>query len=483
MLLSKRKVIFYIFLALADAISLLLNVDFMYLVALNLWIVSMIYAIDQLKNRSLYFIFLISFFTFLMGGHFCYEYLGMEIKYYFGDEYYFHSNLCLAISLLFILMGVFFSEHAVFRKKTSAENIRNNMTAVREDSYELCQDVVIRKSSLYLFLGTYIFWIYTIVDKISFVLANSYKAYYTEYESSAPFVVKAIAAMTPYFFYLFLATLPSKKECRFPILLYGLYAILSLLTGRRSNFMIAVLFILLYVIFRHYRNKEEEWIKKKYVILGLMCIPLLAIFLQARSFLREGNAVNQSWKELFFGFFQQQGFSSSIIRLEKYYESSLRSDAFYSLFGIVKTFRTNSIIKLIFNPQYDFSYLHNSVEFATRGNSLSNALSYKVLWSYLSGTGLGTCYIAELYHDFGYIGIFIGNFIYGSIMFIINKIWNQPYKHTAWGIAIGFSMVESFIKAPRWNFDIIFQYFLDLGMWMAFLAVFIMTALLRMRHK
>ena len=68
-------------------------------------------------------------------------------------------------------------------------------------------------------------------------------------------------------------------------------------------------------------------------------------------------------------------------------------------------------------------------------------------------------------------------------MTIINKIWSQPYKHTAWGIAIGFSMVESFIKAPRWNFDIIFQYFLDLGMWMAFLAVFIMTALLRMRHK
>lgn len=298
-------------------------------------------------------------------------------------------------------------------------------------------------------------------------------------------ILRRTVGAGPHFFRLIsdnLRSITSKKECKLPISLYLLYAVLSLLTGRRSNFMIGILFILLYFIFRHYRNKEECWIKKKHIVFIFITIPILAVFLQARSFLREGFAVDQSWKELFFGFFQQQGFSSSIIRLEKFYENDLRQNAFYSFFGIVKTFRTNSIIKLIFNPQYNFSYLHNSVEFAKNGNSLSNALSYKVLWSYLSGTGVGTCYIAELYHDFGYIGVAIGNFIYGYIMSVINKVWNKSKRHTVWGIAIGFSMVESFIKAPRWNFDIIFQYFLDLGMWMAFISVFILSMLLRRKY-
>ena len=45
-------------------------------------------------------------------------------------------------------------------------------------------------------------------------------------------------------------------------------------------------------------------------------------------------------------------------------------------------------------------------------------------------------------------------------------------------MAVGFAMVEAFIKAPRWNYDIFVAYFLDLGMWMAFGSVFIVYKLL-----
>ena len=122
--------------------------------------------------------------------------------------------------------------------------------------------------------------------------------------------------------------------------------------------------------------------------------------------------------------------------------------------------------------------MHNSVDFAIKGNSLSNALSYKVLWSYLSGSGVGTCYIAELFHDFGYIGVAIGSIIYGYVMQKINRIWNSCHNNI-WIVAVGFAMVEAFIKAPRWNYDIFVAYFLDLGMWMAFGSILILKLLCR----
>lgn len=85
---------------------------------------------------------------------------------------------------------------------------------------------------------------------------------------------------------------------------------------------------------------------------------------------------------------------------------------------------------------------------------------------------MGTCYVAELFHDFGYVGVAIGNFVYGCVMTSIGKIWNKVKTYNVWITAIGFAMVESFIKAPRWNYDIFVAYFLDLGMWMSFIAVY-----------
>ena len=84
------------------SISIVLGIDPTYLSALIIWLFSMLYVFLDLRRRSLYLMFLISYFVFLLGGHFCYEYFGMEIKYYFGEEFYFHSNLCLLESLVFV---------------------------------------------------------------------------------------------------------------------------------------------------------------------------------------------------------------------------------------------------------------------------------------------------------------------------------------------------------------------------------------------
>lgn len=448
-----------------------------YLAALSTWIVALIYAMGNLKRRTILFIFLISFFIFLLGGHFCYEYFGMEVKYYFNDYYYFHSNLSLLLSIAGILFGYFFSEKYIFRKETVSFNFYHYLPNSKLEK--------IRRICKLLFLFTYVFWFYTVADKALFVASHSYYDSYMEFESDAPFIVRVFSSLSPYYFYIYLATMPNKKQCRVPIMLYLFLAAVSLLTGRRTNVMVMFMFIVVYYIFRQRQDDGvETWIKKGYIVAGIVAVPLLIIFLHIWGYSRVGrSADDESLIAAFLSFFQDQGISSSLIRLEKFYENRIRGDALYSFFGIVKNFRMNTLVKLIFHPEYGFSYLHNSADFAKKGNSLANALSYIVLRQYEAGSGLGSCYVAELYHDFGYLGIVIGSVIYSVVMNLISKSWLNIKKMNIWIVAAGFAMVESFIKAPRWNYDIIFAYLLDFGMWMAFLSVFILVKVVRGERK
>lgn len=463
--------------------SLIAGIDIVFFGVLSIWLIGMGYACKDLKRRLLLAVFLTSFFIFLLGGHLVYEYFGMNLNYYLGDDYYLHSNVCLLISLIFVLLGFFVTSKFDFERKApevSSKFIKSSKETGRTMVQSEETVLKIRKASVFLYYITYPIWIYIILEKATFVQTNSYYSYYTDYTSNAPYFIRAIASMTPFFLYLFLATMPSKKESRLPLLLYILYAVVSIFTGRRSNMTFMIIFFIAYILFRHFKDgKEAGWIKKRDIILAVIGMPLLIMFLYIYNFIRMGTQITDlSIKDMFLGFFQQQGFSSSLIRLGKYHASELRENAYYSFFGIVKFFRTNTIMKLIFNFQYDFSYLRNDYDFATKGNSLANALSYIRLWAYSKGMGLGTCYIAELYYDFGYIGVAVGNLFYGVVINGICKIWNKTKNFNVWATAIGFALVESFIKAPRWNFDIIISYFLDLGMWMAFGSVFVLSLII-----
>lgn len=472
-ILKSNMVVFIFALILFNILALILNTSILFLAVFNIWTISFIYALNDLKKNLVYFMFLIAFFVFLVGGHFCYELLNMELPHYYSEDIYQHSNLCILISLISIFITYIFMQKFSF-KRNYALSYFGPSNRIRS----------IGHFSKLLFYITAPVWYYSLIEVVVYVLTHSYHSYYTDYSSESHFVVRAIAAMTPYFFYLFIATLPKLEECKKSIALYMSFAVLSLLTGKRGTFVFMGLFVILYLLFRQYheKNKNISWIKKEYIRIGLVCIPFLLVFLYLFNFYRFDKEIGQiSILDMFFGFFQSQGISSSVIRLERVYENLLNSEAYYSLFGLVKYYRTNTLLRILFDPQYDFSYIHHSVDFAVLGNSLDAALSYRVLYNYLTGAGLGSCYIAELYHDGGYIAIICGSILYGIILYISCNVLHNYYKYSVWSIAVCFATVESFLKAPRWNFDIIFSYFLDLGMWTAFFIVFFIIKLIPYR--
>ncbi len=448
-----------------------LGVDIYFCIVLALWGAIFFYALSDLKNRMLLAAFLIAFFVFLLGGHFVYEFFNLKLNYYFSYEYYRHSNVLLAIALFSFSLSYIITEKYLIIKQSKEYSEYDSWNNYAVSSYTQA----VKAASRTVFYITFPFMIFTeIVQKGLYVSTEGYASYYTGYASTAPYFVRALGNMAPYAMLIFLATMPRKSECKFIIPLFASYAVFSLLTGKRIYFVSILLFFVLYFFLRNRLGVYNDiWISNKMLIVTLILFPLFVSFLFEYNYLRFGkSSSSESFFSKILGFFQQQGFSSSVIRLGKYYEDSLNSNAYYSFFSILKWLRTNFLFNIFFESNYGFSYLRNSIEYAQYGNSFSNSLSLLALGSknYLSGFGVGSCYIAELFHDFSYVGVVLGNMIYGILMPIFNNI-RRYSKFLVWRVAFIFIVFESFVKAPRWNFDIVFAQFLNLAMWSAIFII------------
>lgn len=105
--------IFFIILGIFILISLIYGVNISFLFTFSAWLILMFYSLKDIKNNILLTGFLTTFFAFLLGGHFVYEYFGMEVKHYLGYEYYLHSNVTMGVSLSFLFIGAKISEQII----------------------------------------------------------------------------------------------------------------------------------------------------------------------------------------------------------------------------------------------------------------------------------------------------------------------------------------------------------------------------------
>ena len=110
---------------------------------------------------------------------------------------------------------------------------------------------------------------------------------------------------------------------------------------------------------------------------------------------------------------------------------------------------------------------------ALYGNNLGASISYIVLGSrYLNGHGLGTQYIAELFVDFGIIGIIIFNLFIGYILTRLTYInYNSCYK-----FAFLLSALSGILYIPR-NFATtwIVNTFFSIQNWIIVIIVYMIT--------
>lgn len=100
----------------------------------------------------------------------------------------------------------------------------------------------------------------------------------------------------------------------------------------------------------------------------------------------------------------------------------MNPDAYYSLYNTLK-WLSDSWIDHLLNLNLNFEFGRQSLETAISGTYLADFVSYNANpTTYLTGMGYGSCYLEELYVDFGYIGVFLGNVIYGILLCVLLKM-------------------------------------------------------------
>ena len=330
----------------------------------------------------------------------------------------------------------------------------------------------IRLISLVFFNITLVFKLIVNASIVVFVRANGYYGFYTDYSFPGPTFMLKLATMCTAAFYIFLGTFPSKKECRLPVIMYLGATMITILSGRRNDIITAVLLIFIYYCFRNimYSN-HEVWVSRKVVYVLILLAPVLLSILNSISAQRTGktNTLMISYFEGLINFFYIQGFSINVIKWARQLQDSI-PDKFYSFGQLIDFFTTgNFISRLLFNFK---SFSGQTAERALEGNRMSYLLTYLVFPArYAQGYGVGSSYIAEAFHDFGYAGVAAVNSLYGYLLAKYNYInYKNPFI-----FAISFLMMEGLIMAPRSYADAFIGNILDFSNIEVFLAIWLIA--------
>ena len=436
------------------------------LVTCLLFAAAILYALKDIQGRVFFLCFLLAFFTFLLGGEVLERYFDIFSS-SFSEDIDRHADICLLISLSGLFAGYVISEKYGHRIRVVTLYSRK-----RQLDYDGVYCRCVRTISKHLFFVTFLVWIFVLWRQISYVQQYGYEAYYLHYSSGLPQIVHTVANMAPVAFCVFAAAMPTKKEAMLPIILYLVRAVLSLGTGRRLSFMVGLLFVFAYLLIRNkYQSRGEVWFSKRMGIILIIAAPFLLMGMYLFEYIRSDTfASSASRFNPLFGFFARQGISVNVIKYAERYKDSMNPGAMYSLYNSAKFLQTNTLNQYAFG--FDFGYLSSgqTVENALNTNSLANFISYQISeQNYLNGVGIGSCFIAELYVDFGYAGVLLGSFLYG---YLLQSLYEHAISaHSIWITAVGLYVAEFLIRANRSTFDAFLTEPLYLPFWGTLLLI------------
>ena len=246
---------------------------------------------------------------------------------------------------------------------------------------------------------------------------------------------------------VYLAACPSRYEIF--IILFTLLIFegsIQLIQGRRALLAVTLLFIIWYLI----KYNNITIMRLRYFLLGVVGILALIILFYAVELYRSAKTFHSlSIFAIVENFMISTGGSDSVLA-NTIQQADLfpKSRILYLCDSIINNPFTN-ILTGKMGIQQGYDYLESF-------NSFSHWISYLTEPSlYLSGHGMGSCYLAEVFLAFGSIGILIIAVILGKIISLLENIslTDHIFKN-----AIYFILLKALFTLPR---DGLFSWFSD----------------------
>lgn len=419
--------------------GILVGSNLLFLLLFLLWGNMILYSLFKLGERILLFAYGVAFYIFLLGRDCLEQFFLYPSDTPFSDKLNNHAYFAMICSII----GVWVS-FSVFCRRYSKSNNPNKIIIGSDYLYKS-----IRKYSKISFYATYPFAIIINLVIGFFVMRYGYYSYYTDLsgviaQSPILYLFSKLEIMMPASFAVFMATLPDKDEFKKLSVPYVVYLIITLGCGQRSTFLLGLLLFFIFLVYMQQIRPQEKWFSTKYMTYAVMAVPLIAIGGSAYKAIRFGNDVSEfSVTENFCRFFYDQGVTSNIIKRAYEYENSIpKQEDPYTL----EFLHSGLPARLLGNEVYQ----GNNLDYAYKGGSFTHSLGYVIMGNgYLMGGGTGSSFIAELYYDFGYLGVLLGSALYG---FIFSTITN--FKNTSiFTKSLSFIITTQLLWAPRASFS------------------------------
>lgn len=360
---------------------------------------------EDYSKRALYFVFNITFFTFLLSR----PLIGMirgEIWWRSvtdKDAYVWFALWLISVGLYAIDFGGYIAVY--IHEKNQSKKIYNlKKKYLRESDFQVHLQVV----SMIIFYMTLPLFFIQEMEPLVYSFGKGYLSYYSEFQSQLPGFFHTLASFMKISLCVFLSTFPTKKRAFIPLAFYEISAVPALLIGIRNPIMLNSLFILVYYLLRDGVENYKKWFGKIEKLVVGIATPFVLMFMAAYAYIRGGNFTgDMNPFKYFIEFFYSQGVTFDVIQMAYGYVESLRLRVSnYTFGGIIDYIYYGTIGQKLWGTVAFPS--GNCIEKAVYSHNLSHHLSYISLKeSYLQGRGWGSSYLLENYVDYGYIGVLI----------------------------------------------------------------------------
>lgn len=372
------------------------------------WIIGIIYSCRRIKERFSLFAFNIGYFVFLISGY-SYRLITNGDFSYFSNSYFtstndanIHACRSLFISLLFINCTY------ILIKRKEADDGELSPPVVPVSVQQLLLIMMITSFACKLAGG---------IEQIMIVRAVTYYES-GQYLSSLPAIIIHISSLFYISSFLYLATFPSKRMTIISMSLVIINGIVCLICGERGEPISILFVIILYIGVRNRFGINDIIIKRKYVVVTIILLPIIMFGLQMMSYTRNNSSYEATLGQGIQDFFESQGGSVRIIANSYDLHDKIEDMGGHTfVVGEVRYyFKNNIIARLITGRNLSL----RTIEDAFSGDNFLRTYGYAYApVTYTRFVGAGSTYIAEVYHDGGYILLALISILYA---FLLSKI-------------------------------------------------------------
>ncbi len=302
-----------------------------------------------------------------------------------------------------------------------------------------------RRISLLMFWCVLPFHLAGSIEAAAFVARNGYLSYYADFHTAFPEPLRLVAGSLTVAFLSYLATNPAMRKTLLPIAAYLASGVLSLGTGQRTEFVLSVTVVLVYVGFRHFREQGSSSLittKMKITAIVLAPVGLIGSGVVARLRTTYGPQGSGPLVTILDPLYAQ-GVSADVVGYGYVYQDQVDQGRLFSL-GPLVDFLTRHVPGVFGLGSGDFA--GQTAERATNSGYFSHAISYLVLRDdYFRGYGLGSSYVAELWADFSYAGVFVGSVVIGLVVLLLTR-----GLHARWWLRLpALLLIREIVMIPR----------------------------------